>query len=383
MKILNKILRKNNNVGQIIGAVLGSFMGLLLLLLSVQFYMDLKDLTEGEDQFVIINKEVSSFGAKAKFTPEEIESIENQPFIKKIGQFSASNYQVSAQSAMLNFRTDLFFESVPDEFIDVDSAQFKWTEGQFEIPVVVARDYLALYNFGFAASQGLPKIPFESITEVSLDVVIQGQGRRKNFKGRIVGFSDRINSIMVPQSFMDYANKNFQDYAPKGSSRLIVLADNPFSETFRNFMKENGYELSSGRLIGGETAALIKTLITVVAIIGFLIVLLSVLVFILNFQLMVSKSSEDIRLMLQLGYKQNQIGQILKKQLISLFGIVAILTVVFYGIVRLFITSFFAKQGMEFGWVHPIVLLVGLVFAGLFIMINFRNIDSSIRNLSS
>jgi hypothetical protein len=351
--------------------------------LSIQFYIDLNDLTESEDQFVIINKEVSSFGAKAKFTPEEIQKIQDQPFIKKVGQFSASNYRVSAGSALLNFRTDLFFESVPDEFVDVKSEDFKWSKGDIVIPVVVARDYLALYNFGFAASQGLPKIPFESIQEVSLDVLIKGQGKRKNFKGRIVGFSDRINSIIVPQSFMEYSNKNFQDYEPKGSSRLIISSDNPFSDTFRNFMKDNGYELSSGRLIGGETAALIRTLIAVVAVIGFLIVLLSVFIFVLNFQLMVSKSSRDIRLMLQLGYKQNQIGQILKKHLMFLFGMVMLLTILFFGIFRSFIVSFFTKQGMEFEFVNPIVLLAGLLFAGLFVFINYKNIESSIRNLSS
>jgi len=383
MKTLNKILRQNNNIWQIVGAIIGSFMGLLLLLLSIQFYIDLNDLTESEDQFVIINKEVSSFGAKAKFTPEEIQKIQDQPFIKKVGQFSASNYRVSAGSALLNFRTDLFFESVPDEFVDVKSEDFKWSKGDIVIPVVVARDYLALYNFGFAASQGLPKIPFESIQEVSLDVLIKGQGKRKNFKGRIVGFSDRINSIIVPQSFMEYSNKNFQDYEPKGSSRLIISSDNPFSDTFRNFMKDNGYELSSGRLIGGETAALIRTLIAVVAVIGFLIVLLSVFIFVLNFQLMVSKSSRDIRLMLQLGYKQNQIGQILKKHLMFLFGMVMLLTILFFGIFRSFIVSFFTKQGMEFEFVNPIVLLAGLLFAGLFVFINYKNIESSIRNLSS
>jgi hypothetical protein len=148
-------------------------------------------------------------------------------------------------------------------------------------------------------------------------------------------------------------------------------------------MKDNGYELSSGRLIGGETAALIRTLIAVVAVIGFLIVLLSVFIFVLNFQLMVSKSSRDIRLMLQLGYKQNQIGQILKKHLMFLFGMVMLLTILFFGIFRSFIVSFFTKQGMEFEFVNPIVLLAGLLFAGLFVFINYKNIESSIRNLSS
>ena len=59
MKILNKILRQNNNIWQIVGAIIGSFMGLLLLLLSIQFYIDLNDLTESEDQFVnLIDKAI-------------------------------------------------------------------------------------------------------------------------------------------------------------------------------------------------------------------------------------------------------------------------------------------------------------------------------------
>ena len=98
---------------------------------------------------------------------------------------------------------------------------------------------------------------------------------------------------------------------------------------------------------------------------------------------MVSKSSRDIRLMLQLGYKQNQIGQILKKHLMFLFGMVMLLTILFFGIFRSFIVSFFTKQGMEFEFVNPIVLLAGLLFAGLFVFINYKNIESSIRNLSS
>ena len=113
MKILNKILSENNNKGQIIGAVIGSFLGLLLLLLSIQFYMDLKTLTEGggsdADQFVIINKKVTLFntlGASASFSPEEIDSIKLQPFIKKVGNFTPNNYKVSASSSMLGFYTE-------------------------------------------------------------------------------------------------------------------------------------------------------------------------------------------------------------------------------------------------------------------------------------
>lgn len=390
MKILNKLLWQNNNRWQIIGAVIGSFLGLLLLLLSIQFYMDLQDLTSGggsdADQFVILNKKVTMFntlGAKASFSPEEVQNIENQPFIKQVGEFSPNTYKVSASSSMLGFYTELFFESVPDEFVDVQDSRFQWSQGQEELPIIVSKDYLALYNFGFAPSQGLPQFTASTIQRVTLDITIRGRGQRKVYQGRIVGFSERINSILVPQSFMDYTNKYFQDFPAKGSSRLMVLAENPYADNFRNFLTENGYELSSGRLIGGEIATMITSIITGVAIIGFLIVLLSVLVFVLNFQLIVSKSSRDIGLMMQLGYKQNQIGQILKKHLLSLFGVVIVLTILFFAISRFFIVRFFDQQGLELGSVHPIVFGAAAVFAGLFVFINFSNIQRSIQNLSS
>ncbi|MEM6963604.1 MAG: hypothetical protein AAF573_02490 [Bacteroidota bacterium] len=385
MKILEKILSQNSNKTQIIGAIVGSFMGLLLLLLSIQFYMDLRLLMSGgseTDQYVIINKRVFSLN-NPPFTAAEIDTIQRLSFIKKIGKFTPNNYKVSAQIKRLGFRTELFFESVPNEFVDIEAEKFQWETGQTEVPILISKDYLALYNFGFAPSQGLPQLNAEAIKLVSLDIVIRGNGRRKIYRGRIAGFSERINSILVPQSFMDYTNQNFQDFQPKGSSRLMILADNPYSSEFKDFLSQKGYELSSGKFIGGKMAAMITTLIAIVAIIGLLIVVLSVLVFVLNFQLIVSKSSRDIGLMIQLGYKQDQIGDILKRNLVRMFGTVIVLTVLFFIIIRFFVVNLFANQGFDLAFIHWVVFLAALLFAGLFIFINFSNIKQSIQQLSS
>ena len=389
MNILNKLLQENSNRYQIIGAVIGSFLGLLLLLLSIQFYMDLKKLTGSgggdDDQFVILNKKVTFEvrGEKANFTNEEIESIENQPFINKIGTFTPNNYKVGAANRQLGFYTELFFESIPDEFLDVDIPSFKWEMGQETLPIILSRDYLALYNFGFAPSQGLPQIAPKALDYIDLEVIVRGKGKRKTFNGKIAGFSNRINSILVPQSFMEYTNNNFQDFEPKGFSRLIVAADNPYSDEFRNFLESNNYELSTGKLIGGEIASTIRSLITAVAIIGFLIVVLSVLVFILNYQLIISKSSRDIGLMLQLGYQRHQISDVLKKQLMQLFAWIIGLTIVFFVLSRLGIVYWFSQQGLELTAFHWIVPVAAVFFIGLFLFINNSNIQKSIHQLSS
>ena len=40
-------------------------------------------------------------------------------------------------------------------------------------------------------------------------IMMRGNGRVEQYKGNIVGFSNRLNTILVPQSFMKWANENF------------------------------------------------------------------------------------------------------------------------------------------------------------------------------
>jgi len=268
--------------------------------------------------------------------------------------------------------------------VDGADERFAWQTGQRDLPIILSKDYLALYNFGFAPSQGLPQFTATTIQKAPFDITVRGNGMKKLFNGNIVGFSERINSIIVPKSFMEYANKNFPETQPKGSSRIIVLADNPFSDNFGNFLTDNGYELSANRVIGGHVASILKSLITAVAVIGSLIFVLSVLVFILNFQLIVSKSGEDIRLLTQIGYQQKQISDILKKYLTVLFVIIMVLTIAFLFISRYFMVNWFTAQGLDLAsGLHPTVYVAALLFAGAFVFINYKNIDKSIATLAA
>jgi hypothetical protein len=70
------------------------------------------------------------------------------------------------------------------------------------VPIILPKNYLDLYNFGFAESHSMPKISEGMIGLVALDVTIFGRGDREQLKGRIAGFSNRINTILVPETFM-------------------------------------------------------------------------------------------------------------------------------------------------------------------------------------
>ncbi len=386
--MLKKILWDQQNPRQIWGAIIGTFLGLFLLFSSVQLYRDIRSLTQGKENreaYVLINKKVNIFntlGASSAFTNKEIETLKSQRFVQSVGQFTPNRYKVSVSSPMMGFYTELFFESIESDYLDIDNRKFHWKEGQAEIPIVLSRDYLALYNFGFAPSQGLPQFTPNTIKKVSVDVNIRGNGLRKTLSGRIVDFSDRINSILVPQSFMDWANKTFGDTEEGSVSRLILATDEPYNQELHRFLKNNNYEVSKGKLIGGQIGVVIHIILGLIAFIGLIITLLSVLVFILNFELIISRSSDKIQLLLQLGYKTEQISKLLIQQLLKIFAIVLIIALLSIFIGHYFLAKWMLNQSMDVAsGLHWSVYLVALLVAGIFAMVNIQNIQKKVARL--
>ncbi len=388
MKILNQLLWSGKNKWQIAGAAIGAFIGLFLLLSALQFYFDLQKLIKGDpsaEQFILINKKVNLFntlGARSTFTEEEIANLESQDFIQDVGVFVSNQFKVSASSQMLGFYTELFFESLPDEYIDISNSRWNWSQGDAEIPIILSRDYLALYNFGFAPSQGLPQFTPNTIGKLAMSINVSGNGLQKTFQGRIIGFSDRINSILVPLSFMTWANENFGDTQKPLSSRLILKTNNPYSNQLSEYLEKNNYEVSSGRLIGGQLSTLLHSIISIVAAIGVIIFLLSVLIFMLNFQLIISQSKEDIRLLLQLGYKTRQISNVLIRHLAYLYAVVFVLTVAGLFLSRIAFVKWFANQGFSIqSGLHFGVYAAIVLFSIAFVVLNVQNIRKNVSRL--
>ena len=386
--MLKKLFQKNRNPFQIIGAAVGAFLGLFLLLLSLQIYFDFQKILRGSsdgDNYITINKPVSlanTFLGKSVFSEANIKEIENQSNTlgtEGVGIFTANRFKVGASSRMMGFYTELFFESIPESFIDVQDSKFRWYEGQNEIPIIMSKDYLALYNFGFALSQGLPQFTPSTISQVSVDITIRGKGREQVFAGRIIGFSERINSILVPERFMKYANDNFGDQPDIGASRLLLKVKNPYDKNLTRFLEEKGYEISSGRLIGGRLTTILNAVISSVFVIGFLLMILSVIVFILNYQLIISKSAPDIRLLLQIGYRPSQITSVLRGSLMKLLGSVFFIIIIALIFTRYILLNWMETQGFELNVpYHSLVIFTGIALMLLITTINFFNIKKSV-----
>lgn len=321
--MLRKLLWQSQKSGQLLTAAAGALLGLCILLFSVQTYLDLQQvlITEAQlirPEYLVINKPVSllsSFRGKAPdFSAREIEEIQSQAFVEAVAPFEPSRFRtyatLSVGSQDMDLRTDLFFEAVPDQYVDVPAEVWQWAPGQGEVPIVVPTDYLNLYNFGFAPSQGLPSISAATASQVRFRLMLYGAGDRGEYVGRIAGFSDRLNSILVPQAFLRYANQRYVGSEEAAPSRLILVTRDPSDPALVQFLEETGYETNQERLRSGRMNLVLQSVFGLLVFVGVLIVGLSLLVFLLTFQLIISRNRSEIQLLLHLGYPPPRIQRV-------------------------------------------------------------------------
>ncbi len=323
MKLIWKLFKKPISLSQIIGFILANIIGTTIILLSIQFYKDIKPVLTGSDSFmsqnyIVITKKVSTLGSisgnKNLFTKEEIKELQKQEFCNKIGVFTPSLFKVyaglSLESKGIRFGTDMFFESVPDDFIDVPLNDWVFNSESEDriIPIILPKNYLNLYNFGFAESRNLPKLSEGLISMIQLDIQLTGNGQKDSFKGNIIGFSDRLNTILVPQQFMKWANEKFSTEKDRNPSRIIIEVDQASNPLIADYFQTKGYETESGALDESKTTYFLKALIGIVLFIGLLISLLSLYILLLSIFLLIQKNTEKIRNLQLIGYTTTQLA---------------------------------------------------------------------------
>lgn len=321
MNIIQRLLRKNLSMAQLVGFTLANFIGLLIVLLGLQFYTDVHSIWQDEDSFMqkdylVINKRVSGSGLltgeRATFSADEIADIEKQSWVRKVGRFSSADYRLSAsiEQAGRSMSTYMFFESIPSEFVDVDSDEWGYEEGDNVVPIIISKDYLSLYNFGFASSTGLPQFSETMIGSIPMRLRISSAKGSAELQGRIVGFSNRLNTILVPQEFMDWSNQRYGRTAGARAdpSRLIIDVSSPGDVKIKDYIAEHGYEIAGDK--ANSTASYFLNVATgVVLAIGAVITILSLFVLLLSISLLMQKNRQKMHSLIMLGYELKEVGR--------------------------------------------------------------------------
>ena len=320
-RLVWKLLRQHISVGQLTGFFLANLFGMMIVLLSIQFYQDvLPFFTQGDSfmkkEYIIATKKISTLGSLTgksnTFSPKDIEEMKEQPFTENVGVFTPSLFKVSAglgmQKAGIHLSTEMFFESVPDEYVDVNLDKWLFDKETRVIPIIIPRNYLNLYNFGFAQSRSLPKLSEGLISMIQMDITLRGNGRVEQFKGQIAGFSNRLNTILVPQTFMDWANTSFAPGKVAHPSRLIVEVKNPTDTAISDYFRQKHYETEGDSLDAGKTTYFLRLITGIVMGVGLFISILSFYILMLSIFLLLQKNTVKLENLLLIGYTPKQIA---------------------------------------------------------------------------
>lgn len=311
MRLIWKLLRKHISIFELAVFFVANLIGMAVILAGVQIYNDFSPMLSGEksligNDYMIISRPVERVGTNApKFTAEDIEELSEEAWVEDLGVFSASQFRVDG-SIVFNGRrlsTMMFFEAVPDNFVDVDTEDWHFSPGDDVIPIVLPRNYLNLYNFGFSQTQDLPKITEDMIKRVELGLRIKGNGYSDDYKGYVVGFSDRLNTILVPMSFMEWANGYYSNETNNEATRLILEVQNPSAPEVVSFMEEHGYVAEDKPSESSKALFMLQVCVAVIVGIGAIFSLLSIIILTLSIYLLLQKNINKLENLVLVGYK--------------------------------------------------------------------------------
>lgn len=366
-----RLLRQNISFQQLIGYALANMVGLTVILAGLLFYCDSNQNNAEDDQYfsndyVIISKKVDGL----KFDPvafdeQEVKQIEAQPWAHKVGRFTSSQFAVNGAVDLggNNLSTYMFFESVADEFFDIKPANWGFDPSEHFVPIIISKDYLTLYNFGFAIPQGLPQISEKIIGAIPIRLRLSGKGMEQEyFEAAIVGFSSRLNTIAVPQSFMDWANARYSDGEQPQPSRLIIRTDPMATSSMEDYLEAHELEIASERGTTAKVADFMSLVSAVTAANGLVISMLALFILMLSIFLLLQKSRSKLRNLMLLGYAPSEVERYYERGVLIANAAITVLALLITFVCRMLWIRQLSNLGIAGAPLWPVVLTALLYF---------------------
>lgn len=390
MQLLWKLLRHHVSIAQMAGFFFANLLGTVIILVGYQFYKDALPCFTGEDNllksdFLIVSKSIGVsqlIGQEDNgFSDAAIADLRQQPFVEQVGAFQTCEYRVEASLGMEGnsyFKSEIFLESIPDDFVQVNKRIWRYQQGAKEVPVLLPRSYMTMYNYGFARQHALPRISDGVMGIINMQLTLWGNGTQQKVRGRVVGFTNRLNTILVPMDFLVYTNRLLAPGKHTRPSRLLMTVNNPTDKRLTQYMDESGYEVETDRKEVERATVFLRTLMLLVVSVGILIALLSMYILLLSIYLLIQKNTQKLENLFLIGYSPQQIA--LPYQLLALLlnATVVLVACGILWVVRAYYTDILlslcpdtALAGMAPGWVLAGILFV-LLAAINYIVVRHR-----------
>lgn len=369
--MLSKLLFKNQDKKQLIIALIGAFLGMLFLILSIHYTIKINEFGEGTDVLgpntLMVQKKVTNSSSlnisKTDFTIKEIEKLKQNSFIKDIQPVQSNNFDISFETSdplVPYFRTDVFIQTIPSDFLDVKTDLWHWNKQDKYVPMIMPREFLVMLNT-FMSASGIPQISEDLAKSVKFKFKIWNEQKSEKFDVQIIGFTNEVSSILVPSSFMEYGDLNFGKSTDKKITQVMILGEEGQFGLVEDLMLKRGLEPKNSQLIVGRLKSIVGTLFLLIFSISLIAVFSSFLVLIQYIQLLLTKNNYEIKTLLRLGFSIRQIVKIVFNYFNRMVGLICMISFLLFLLVKYIIDGICIKGGLYISERISLFSIIGLI----------------------
>lgn len=391
--MLNKLLFKNQDKKQLVIAVVGALLGITFLITSIHYLIKLNEFGEGADilgpNTIIVQKRVSNTSTlgltKTDFSLKELEKMKAKKFIKDVKPVVANNFDVffrTADSLVPPFSSVVFIQTIDSDFLEIEPENWNWKHGDEFVPMIMPREFLIMLNT-FMSASGIPPVSDDLAKDIKFEFKLSNNSntKKETVKVRIAGFSNEVSSLLVPESFMNYGNATFSDGSIQKITQVMISGEEGKFGLVEELLENKGLESKKSQMVVGKLKSIIGTLFGVVLGISIIAVFMSGLVLIQYLQLLITRNAYEARTLMRMGYHPERIIKTFFMYFVKIFGLVSILGLVLFILLKLILDSAIATGGLGIGTSITYQSIAALIVAYLlFAFTSYRTAKKGIFN---
>jgi len=375
---MRQLFFKYQNKKQLTLALVGTFLGLFFLFTSLHFLHKIYTYGENSEMLskntIVIQKKVTSgplLGLNnPEFSNEQIDEVRSMEFVESCDPIRSNTFDVvlSIDDPLIPaFNSNIYVQSVHEDYLDVKTDHWVWDEASKTLPIIMPRDFLMMMN-NFLSASNIPQLSDDLVLDLKIDLNIGPRNYRETIHARIVGFTNELSSILVPEYFLNWANQKHGEKEKEVISQLVVKSKDGQFGLLENYLEEKEFESKKSQLLIAKLKSTLGVLLTIISAISLLAVFLSMLVLIQYLQLIMTKNDYEIRTLLRLGHAPNQLIKVFLRYFMSLFSVVAVLSLLLFIPVKYYLQQIFISNGISLDsslsiYLFLLVIFVFIVFA--------------------
>jgi ABC-type antimicrobial peptide transport system permease subunit len=376
--MVKSLLFKFQEKRQLVIAILGALLGITFLISSVHYLNKINEYGEDSEilgkNTLIVQKKVTSASSlgltKTDFSNKEITTIKKELFVEDVKPLVSNNFRVWFETNdpyVPTFKSDVFIQAVSKEFLDVKSDKWHWNEGEKFVPMIMPRDFIVMLNT-FMNANGIPQVSDELAMKLKFRLRISNGKQEEWVDTRIIGFTNEIASILVPENFMDYATKKFADGDPGKITQIMIAGKEGKFGDLEKYMIDHGLESKNSQVVVSRLKSIVGTLFAVILAISIVAVFASGLVLIQYMQLLLSHNKYEVRTLLRMGMHPKIITKTFLRYFIQVFLLILTAGFVCFLTLKFFVDDIFQTGGIYLSksisvFAFLAILLTFIIFA--------------------